>query len=383
MQPEYIDTSKALKLACTRFSHSAFVALDTEFIRQRTYHPILALLQICDGEHLCIIDPLAIEDFSPLINLLYNEKIVKVMHAARQDLEIFYYIQGEPFKPVFDTQIASALMGYGEQIGYAALVKELLNVDLDKSQTRTDWLKRPLSKYQISYAADDVKYLAQLYPLQHERLAQQGRLSWLEKDFQFLSDSSTYTPDLDNLWRKVKGVNRLKRKHLSILKPLAAWRETLAVEQDRPRRRIMSDDSLIELSLNPPLTQAELNNNTYLNAHLSKQYGQQLLEVIQSGLETPEIDWPAFPERYKLSRQQEALTDCLMAIVNLSADKNNISPRCLCSRKDLEQLSRGKRDLAILNGWRYELAGKELLGFLLGKTRLEYQAGQLRPVHSN
>ncbi len=382
MHIEYIDTNEALEIACKRFSRSEFIAMDTEFIRQRTYFPILALIQLCDGKHVSIIDPVNIDDLSPLMNLLYDEHIEKVMHSARQDMEIFYHINGEPFNPVFDSQIASALMGYGEQIGYAALVKQLLNVELDKSQTRTDWLKRPLSKEQIAYAADDVIYLAQIYPLQSRHLMHQGRLNWLKNDFQFLSDSSTYAPDKENLWRKLKGIRKLKRKQLAILKPLAAWRETQAIRENRPRRRIMSDDSLIELCVNPPLNMADLHNNTCLNAHLIKQYGQQLLTLVEDGLATPEKDWPAQPERYKLSSQQEALTDCLTAIVNLSAEKNNISPRCLCSRKDLEQLSCGKRDLAILNGWRHELAGRDLVHFLQGKTRLEYHSGQLLHVLS-
>lgn len=392
MHIDYIDNKEALEIACSRFAYSEFIALDTEFIRERTYYPILALLQICDGKNLSIIDPLKIDDLSALMNLLYNESIVKVVHSARQDMEIFYYLNGIPFKPVFDTQVASALMGYGEQIGYAPLVKQLLNITLDKSQTRTDWLRRPLTKKQVSYAADDVLYLAQIYPLQRELLQRQGRLEWLDNDFQFLSDSTTYAPDMDNMWRKVKRINRLKHKHLPILKTLAAWRESQAIKQDRPRRRILSDETLVELCLNPPLKLSdlkhiELNRNSHHNEQLIRQYGQQLLTLVQKGLEMPEKDWPALPEKYKLSKQQEALTDCLMAIVILSADTHNISPHCLCSRKDLEQLSRdkqdrGKPDLAILNGWRLELAGKELLNFLQAKTRLEYHHGQLQHVLS-
>jgi len=381
MHVDYIDNKESLEIACSQFERSEFIALDTEFIRERTYYPILALLQICDGQNLSIIDPRSIDDLSALMNLLYNENIIKVMHSARQDMEIFYYLNGGPFKPVFDSQVASALMGYGEQIGYAPLVKKMLNIELDKSQTRTDWLKRPLTKKQISYAADDVLYLAQIYPLQKTRLIQQERLDWLKKDFQFLSEASTYAPDMDNIWRKVRGINKLKQKQLPILKTLATWRETLAIEQDRPRRRIISDETLVELCLNPPLNPADLNNNRYFNKHLIKQYGQQLLAAVQNGLELPEKDWPVLPQRYKLSGQQEALTDCLMAIVNLSADANNISPRCLCSRKELEQLIRGKRELPVLNGWRLELAGNELLNFLQGKTRLECFTNQLQHVN--
>ena len=377
MQVHFIDNQESLKTICQQFAQSDFLALDTEFVRQTTYYPILALIQICDGQQIAIIDPIAIEDLSPLMAVLYNKNIPKVIHSARQDMEIFYYLNQSVPEALFDTQVSAALLGSGEQIGYAALVKRLLNVDLDKSQTRTDWLKRPLTKKQIDYAADDVRYLAKLYPLQKQKLQTLGRLSWLEKDFQFLSSNSTYAPSPDTIWKKTKGINKLKKQKLAILKNLAALREELAIKQNRPRRRIIADDVLIELSINPPANLNELQNCKGLSHQFIQYNGEAIISLIQAGLNTPDEDCPKLPVYEKLSQNEEALADCLMAIVHLSAHNNNISPRCLCSRKELDSLIKGRRDLAMLSGWRNELIGKLLLKFLAGNAQLTYKSGQL------
>ncbi len=377
MQINFIENKDQLINICQQFSQSEFLAVDTEFFRQTTYYSILALIQICDGKQIAIVDPLAIDDLEPLMDILYNKEITKVFHSARQDMEIFYHLKGALPEPLFDTQITSALLGYGEQIGYAPLVKQLLNIELDKSQTRTDWLKRPLSKKQIAYAADDVKYLAKLYPLQYERLEELGRLQWLENDFNFLTDNATYAPSPDTIWRKTKGINRLKKQKLAILKLLAGWREELAIEQNRPRRRVISDDTLIGLCNNPPAEAAELQEHHGLSEKFL-QYNQDIiLSLVEQGLKTADKDCPRLPPIIKLSQNEEALADCMMAIVHLSANENNISPQCLCNRKEINALIKGQRDLNILSGWRNELAGKSLVDFLSGNSHLQCSSGQL------
>ncbi|MCW8931745.1 MAG: ribonuclease D [Gammaproteobacteria bacterium] len=377
MHIHFIDNQESLTEICQHFAQSDFLALDTEFVRQTTYYPILALIQICDAKQIAIIDPVAIKDLSPLMTVLYNKEVPKVIHSARQDMEIFYYLNQSVPEGIFDTQVSAALLGYGEQIGYAALVKQLLNVDLDKSQTRTDWLKRPLTQKQIDYAADDVRYLAQLYPIQKKKLHELGRLNWLEKDFQFLSNSSTYAPSPENIWKKTKGLNKLKKQKLAILRNLAAFREKLAIKQNRPRRRVITDETLVELSLNPPSNIAELNECKGLSHKFLQYNGETIHSLIIEGLNTSDSDCPKLPLYEKLTQNEEALADCLMAIVHLSAQNNNISPRCLCSRKDLDSLIKGRRDMAMLSGWRNELIGKHLLQFLSGDAQLSYQSGQL------
>lgn len=377
MQVHFIDSKKNLIEICQQFAQSEFLAVDTEFVRQTTYYPILALIQVCDGHQIAIIDPVAIDDLGPLMDVLYNKNITKVLHSARQDMEIFYCLNQSVPDALFDTQVVAALLGYGEQIGYASLVKQLLNVELDKSQTRTDWLKRPLTKKQITYAADDVRHLAKLYPMQKKKLQEQGRLSWLENDFQFLSSNSTYAPSPDTIWRKIRGVNKLKNQKLAILKNLAAWRENLAIKQNRPRRRVVSDDVLIELSMNPPASLTELYESDRISNKFLQYNGDTIMSLIQSGLNTAAKDCPVLPIIEKLSPTEEALADCLMAIVHLSANDNNISPRCLCNRKELEALIKGQRELNILSGWRNELAGKHLLEFVSGESQLSFTSGAL------
>ena len=380
MQVQFIDTPEALSRICTTFSDSNFLAVDTEFERQTTYYPKLALVQICDGRQLALIDPLALKDLTPLMNLLYQPEIIKVFHSARQDLEIFYFLQGSVPENIFDTQIAAALSGFGEQIGYASLVKQLLNIELDKSQTRTDWLKRPLTQKQLTYAADDVRHLAELYPIQKQQLEQQGRLQWLRDDFDFLSSSSTYAPSPQTMWRKIRGINRLKKQQLAIIQKLTAWREQQAIERNRPRRRILSDEVLIALSVNAPATQEELYQNYKLNRTFLNHHAAALITLIQEGLQTPDQDCPVLPRYQKLNQDEEALADCLMAVLHMSARDNQISPACLCSRKELNALIQGRRDLAILSGWRKELAGNDLLLFLEGKKLLSYHSGRLKLV---
>ena len=380
MQVQFIDTLEALSQICKTFSDSNFLAVDTEFERQTTYYPKLALVQICDGKQLALIDPLALKDLTPLMNLLYQPAIIKVFHSARQDLEIFYFLQGSVPENIFDTQIAAALSGFGEQIGYANLVKQLLNIELDKSQTRTDWLKRPLTQKQLTYAADDVRHLAELYPIQKQQLEQQDRLQWLRDDFDFLSSSSTYAPAPQTMWCKIRGVNRLKKQQLAIIQKLTAWREQQAIERNRPRRRILSDEALIALSVNAPATQEELYQNYKLNRAFLNHHAADLMTLIQKGLQTPDQDCPVLPSYQKLSQDEEALADCLMAVLHMSARDNQISPACLCSRKELNALIQGRRDLAILSGWRKELAGNDLLLFLEGKKLLSYHSGRLRLV---
>ncbi len=377
MQVHFIDTSDKLIDICQQLSHSQFLAVDTEFVRQTTYYPILALIQLCDNHRIAIIDPLAINDLSPLLDILYDKKITKVLHSARQDMEIFYYLKQSVPQSIFDTQICAALLGYGEQIGYASLVKQMLQVNLDKSQTRTDWLQRPLSQKQVDYAADDVRYLARIYPLQIQKLHDLKRSSWLDKDFQFLSSDKTYAPSPETIWKKVKGITKLKKRQLAIIKNLAAFREQLALKQNRPRRRVIADDTLIDLAINPPVNLKELQERQKLSPKFLQYNGDTLLTLIKQGLNTEESHCPQLPVYQKLSQDEQALADCLMAIVHLCAKNNNISPQSLCSRKELDALIKGHSKLNVLSGWRNELIGKQLLQFLAGELQLSYVSGQL------
>ena len=234
MNALYVDTPQALTQLCKQLQHSPWFALDTEFIREKTFYPRLCLLQVANTQHLACIDVLALNDLSPLLDILYDPASTKVLHSAHQDLEIFYHLRGALPTPIFDTQLAATLLGLGEQIGYAALVKTLLKIDLDKSQTRTDWSCRPLDPAQLSYAADDVRYLGQIYQQQRQELEQRQRLDWLTEDFTALCDPARYRVDVDQAWQRIKGQQRLRGVQLAVLRTLAAWREQRASSLDRP-----------------------------------------------------------------------------------------------------------------------------------------------------
>jgi ribonuclease D len=382
MKTKYITSKVQLNEICTQFKDSSYLIIDTEFIRQTTYYPILALLQVYDGKTIAIIDPVAIDDLSPLFDVCFDPNIIKVLHSARQDMEIFYHICGKLPTPIFDTQIAAALLGYGSQIGYAALSKSVLGIELDKSQTRTNWLKRPLTQKQLDYAGNDVLYLEQIYKIQKQQLQEQQRLSWLENDFNFLTEQETYQVDKYNLWKKIRGFNRLKQDQLVVLQYLVAWREDIAIEKNITRKKVIHDEFLLEIAIRKPNQYNELSNFQCLSERLVKQHGKTIVDLVDQALNSPPQDWPKQPQRIQLNQQQDALTDCLMAINHLCADNNNISPNCLCNRKELEKLVLGKRSLGILTGWRFELAGKQLLSFLNGDNSLAVSHNQLSLQHS-
>ncbi|MDH5423419.1 MAG: ribonuclease D [Gammaproteobacteria bacterium] len=372
-----VTTDAELEQCCAALANSRFLALDTEFLREKTYYSILALIQVANESLTYIIDPIALDNLHKFFELINNPNIVKVLHSARQDYEIFYNLQGELPKPIFDTQVAASLLGYGEQIGYANLVKDLLDIEVDKSQTRTDWTRRPLNEKQLSYAATDVIYLAEIYPLMQAKLKELGRTEWLTEDFKQLSDNTCYQVDQRSMWKKIKSANRLPAHKLSVVQELAAWREIQAIEKNIPRKRVMSDDVIIDIANQQPQTIAELRNIRQINPRLKEDELQQLLICIKTGLAKPEAEWPRFARSSKPSTEQSAIVDILSAIVQLKASHNNISPAFICSKKELVKLVCGDSDSNLYKGWRKVLVGDDIKRFLSGSTKLNLQDGKL------
>lgn len=247
-QVAVIEDNEQLAALVARLRDGEWVALDTEFMRERTYYPQLCLIQIAGPNELACVDPLALDDLEPLTALLTDTSVTKVLHAAVQDLEILWQTTGALPEPVFDTQVAAALLGYPDQIGYATLVASMLGHALDKAHTRTDWSQRPLAAEQVAYAADDVRYLAELYPRIREQLAKRGRLEWVNAESETLADPARYTPDPGQAWKRIKGVDKLRPAQQQALARLAQWRETTAMRRDRPRRWILKDDVLVQLA---------------------------------------------------------------------------------------------------------------------------------------
>lgn len=372
----YIADRQALDTMCQQLEKRAWLAVDTEFIREKTYFPQLALVQIADSDRVYCIDPVTIDDLSSLYELLENTGITKVFHAAGQDLEIFHHQRQCVPGPVFDTQIAASLLGLGEQIGYASLVKQLLRFELDKSHARTDWMQRPLQAEQIRYAADDVRYLGQLYPLLRQKLERLGRLDWMDDELERLQNPATYQPDPPTAWQRVKGSGKLRKKQLNILKHLAAWRERRAVQSDRPRRWILSDEVLINLALQHPADSEELRRIRMLDGKTAERYANDLLHLISLAQNESREKWPEISHSRKPSVQEEATVDLLMSVVRLCADKHQLSPGQITSRSELLKLLRGERNLPLLKGWRRQIAGREILDTHQGKLQVVCESGQ-------
>jgi ribonuclease D len=373
----YIDTPAALLEICAQLRGVPWLTLDTEFLREKTYYPRLCLLQLATPDLVTCIDPLALKDLGPLFEVIYQEQTTKVLHAARQDMEIFYHLRGALPAPVFDTQIAALLLGFPDQIGYGNLVKEMLGVELDKLHSRTDWSRRPLSQAQIRYAAEDVFYLAQVYRRLTEKLAALGRLDWLSEDFERLTRVELYENEPAHAWLKVRGVNRLKGPALAVLQALAAWRETRARELNRPRGWLLRDDDLVEIARHQPATATALGAIRGVHERFIEKHGARLLELIAKARREAPKPLPSTGRPVRLTPVQEALVDALTAVVRVSAAENALNPAVLASRGQLEQLAAGAWDSEALHGWRGQLVGKRLQSLLRGEIGLYARDGAL------
>ncbi|NQZ52873.1 MAG: ribonuclease D [Piscirickettsiaceae bacterium] len=377
MTVEFITQQTDLAVFCQKIADTTWMAVDTEFLREKTYYPQLCLIQVATEDNIACIDPLILEDLTPILDLIYNPNITVVFHAARQDLELFYLLRGSLPSPIFDTQIAATVLGYGEQIGYGNLVKQCLNVDLDKAHSRTDWTKRPLDPAQIDYAADDVRYLRDVYKLLTQQLEQKNRTYWLEDDFANLTKLETYQADPDNIWRKIKGAGRLKDLQLAILQKLGAWREHRALKSNRPRRWILKDDVLIDLAKLSPDSVDKFSLIRGLEARTIERHGKEFLDIIKQAKTLTKEQWPTVKKSQPLTTQQDAIVDALLALLRKTCAEQAISPVAVAVRKDIERLVKGEIDIPILQGWRYEIVGQHLQAFINGKLSITADTTQL------
>ena len=373
----YIDNDAALARFCVSLDSASYCAIDTEFIRESTYYAELALIQIGSGELFACVDPLAITDFSPLAELLVKPDILKLFHSCSQDLEILYQKFGAVPAPVFDTQIAAAVLGYNHQISYADLVQQICGVTLEKKYTRANWMRRPLSEDELDYAMDDVRYLLAIYERLHEQLQANRRLSWLEKDLRALSDPAKYEVDMSQLWKRLKGVQKLKSEKLQIASDLCRWREQVAQRQNRPRRWIVKDDILIEIARHKPASIAELSSIPELADKTVKRHGAELLKIVAQAERVDSAQWPHHDKMGSLNTQQQALGDCLMAMCRVIADENDIALATLVLRKDIDSLILKQNSSRLTQGWRFAMAGEKLLQFIHGQSTISVDNDQL------
>tara|TARA_Y100000780_G_C13652170_1_gene405051 strand:+ start:209 stop:1357 length:1149 start_codon:yes stop_codon:yes gene_type:complete len=365
-KPLMIDNDAELARCCAHWQTLPFVAVDTEFVRTETFYPIAGLIQVGDGERAFLIDPLEIRDWTPLVTLLQDPAVVKVLHACSEDLEVFSRLCGALPAPLFDTQLAAAFLGMDFSMGYSRLVSELLRIDLPKDETRSDWLQRPLSSAQIEYAARDAQHLAELYQIMAPRLDAAGLTDWLLADTAEQVAASTQVIEPELAYQQVKQAWRLEPADLAIVQVLAAWREREARERDVARNRLLRERTLCPLAQRRPDTTQALSRIEDMHPRTVRQEGETLLQLIRDGQNVPPADYPArLPE--PLPAAANRLLKRLRKVGQLEAERRGIAPEIMLRKKVLEAMVRtgypnGPYRLPDeLTGWRRELLGEALL----------------------
>jgi ribonuclease D len=380
---QYINTPEQLATLCEQIKIEPWLALDTEFLREKTYYPKFCLLQIATPKWVACVDPIALPSLDILFEVLYCPSIVKVFHSCRQDLEIFFQLTGKLPEPLFDTQIAAPLLGFQENPGYAMLVSSLLNVNLNKAHTRADWSKRPLIEAEIQYAADDVIYLCKIYQMMLQKLAELGRTDWLDRDFAELTNPDLYQVKPEQAWLKIKGKNKLTGKQLSIVQALAEWREKTAQSEDRPKSWLLRDELLFDMAKLQPETIGELAMVRGINERSVNRYGAELCQLITEAKNRSPIALNEKGRPAKKTQQQEAILDILTALVRIRAEENSLNPMILATRKDLEVLLfDDDNECPLLHGWRFKMAGRELIGLLKGQLSLGIESDRLSIIEN-
>ena len=360
MEFKILTTTQELVAFCKASYDVTWLALDTEFIRESTYYPNLCLVQIASERDIVCIDTIAIDNLSSLKELLYQPTITKIFHSASQDLEIFVNLFDAVPTPMFDTQIAASLLGYGEQVSYAYLVNEICGIELDKSLSRTNWERRPLSEKEIRYAVDDVKYLAKVYLYLKDKLSEMERTHWAEFECTTLSTLEKYKVCTGEIWKSVKGAKKLESYQLIVLKQLAQWREIQAIAENKPRRWVLSDKALRNLAIEQPGNLDSLQQIEDISgAHAG--YAKTLLDEIKLAQNIPEQEWPETSLIGPLNNEQRKLVKQAQSLVRGRAEELNVSPSLLATRSVVEKLIRGKRELDILSNWKKDLIGDDLI----------------------
>lgn len=374
----YIDTQAELEAFVERARTTDVLAIDTEFLREKTYYPKLCLMQMATDDERVIIDPFAVDDLKVLRVLFEDESIMKVFHAGHQDIEIILYDIGCVPRPLFDTQVAAALLGQVQQIGYGALVHAMCGVKLKKVDSFTDWSARPLSESQLSYAEDDVVYLPQIYEAQCKALEQKGRLGWLDDELRELLDPETYMPDEADRFRRLKHVGQLSRRQMAAAREMAAWREIEARKRNVPRKWILTDEQIVESCKREPRTIDDLFMIRGMRERLTTRDARALIELVVAALDSAPDAWPELPAAGRSEPNVDTQVDMLMAVVRIRAKQNGIAIPTLASHSDLVDIARGHYDdVDILKGWRRDIVGAELVDLLEGRLALSIENGKV------
>lgn len=379
--PDVATTSDGVAALAARLANAEFLAVDTEFMREQTYYSQLCLIQVSDGTHAAAIDPLAPGiDLAPLWNLLGDETVTKVFHAAHQDLEIFFKEMGRLPLPLFDSQIAAMVLGHGDQVGYDRLVRAVLKHDIDKSSRFTDWSRRPLSARQISYALDDVIYLAEMYPRLLTQLEEKGRAAWLADENARLTDPATYHTSPDDAWKRIK-VRNMKPAQLRRMMRLAAWRETEAQRRDLPRNRIIRDETILDLAGTNPSKTEEFGKIRNFPGGANGKLATPVLAVLRDVEAMPDSTLPQAKSETRTPKPPAAVMELLRVLLKHITDAEGIAPRLVASADELEALALDDAaDIRAQKGWRYDVFGAAALRLKHGKIALAADGKRIRVI---
>lgn len=371
-----IESTAELAAFCTAAAQHPFITVDTEFLRERTYYAQLCLVQLAmpgeDDRDAVLVDTLAEGlDLAPLFELFTNRDVVKVFHAARQDLEIFYQSAGALPAPLFDTQVAAMVCGYGEQVGYETLVRKICNAPLDKSSRFTDWSRRPLSDKQKRYAQADVTHLRQIYLSLDSQLRENGRSAWMEEELAVLTSPDTYTQRPEDAWKRIKTRSQSQR-FLAVVRALAFLREELAQSRNIPRSRIFKDDVILELAATRPTSTEELSRSRLLQREARRgDVSEAILKAIGEAVALPKGELPPVPEQRTGKKGQEGLADLLRVLLKARAEEYGVAQKLIATAGDLEQIAAGEHNgLSVLKGWRRDVFGADALRLKAGGIAL-------------
>ena len=376
-----IETTQELAQTCSRLGRHDFVAVDTEFIREQTYWPRLCLVQLAGPQDEALVDPLHPGiSLAPLFELMANERVVKVFHAARQDLEIVWHQARLIPHPIFDTQVAAMVCGFGESVSYVNLVKQVTGHDLDKSSRFTDWARRPLSVKQLTYALGDVVHLRDIYRYLEGELRREGRARWLDEEMATLTEPGTYAAEPEQAWRRLK-LRVKNRKGLAVLMELAAWRERMAQAQDVPRNRVLRDEALYDIANHAPTETAQLAQLRSLSDGFAKSArAKEIVDAVKRGLARDPKTVPALRSGVPLPAEKQALVDLLRVLLKACAARHKVAPRLIADGDDLERIAADDApDVPAMRGWRYDMFGVYAARLKQGELALKVQRGEVVP----
>ncbi|WP_339635316.1 ribonuclease D [uncultured Sneathiella sp.] len=379
---QIITTTTALQELAARFAKYPYMTIDTEFLRESTFWPILCLVQVATDDESAIIDPMAEGiDLQPLFDLLQDENVLKVFHAGRQDLEIFHHLNGEVPKPIFDTQVAAMVCGFGESVGYDTLVAKITGKGIDKSSRFTDWSRRPLSERQLTYAEADVTHLRDVYKFLANKLKERGREEWVASEMEILRAPETYFIPPMEAWQRIKARNN-NSKFLGILQAVAAWREEQAHRQDIPRNRVLRDEALLEISSNPPKSPEALSHvrgigQKFADGHM----GRGLLAAVEAGVNLPPEQRPTQAKKSPPPKGIGPLMELLRVLLKLRCEENEVAQKLVCNMADLERIAaEDDADIPVLKGWRRRVFGEDALKLKNGEIALSSENGKIRII---